>query len=141
MGKYTFVPHTADVAVKLEAGCLRELFATAAKALLAALVTKKANIPAGALTELKIEKTEDSLEDLLKSWLDELLFEFQANGHMLHRIKSMEVGEDTFSACVLLRDVNRDAYDLKDEVKGITYHELEVVKARRGWTASVLFDV
>ena len=141
MGKYTFVPHTADVAVKIEAGCLRELFATAAKAMFAVLVTKKANSPAAGLAELKIEKTGDTLEDVLKAWLDELLFEFQGNGRMLHRIKSLSVEEDAVSACVLVCDFDRASYDFRDEIKAVTYHELKVVKARRGWRTMLVFDV
>ncbi|MGE5280217.1 MAG: archease [Deltaproteobacteria bacterium] len=141
MGKFTFVPHTADVAVKIEGGSLKELFGAAAKAMFAVLVVKKANGPAGDLTELAIEKKEGSLEDLLKAWLDELLFEFQANGRILHRIKALSVGEDALSARVLSCALNRDLYDVKDEIKAVTYHELKVVKARRGWEAFVVFDV
>jgi SHS2 domain-containing protein len=141
MGKYTFVPHTADVAVRIEAGSLKELFSTAAKAMSAVLFTKKANGPAGALTDRAIEKTEDALEDLLKAWLDELLFAFQTHGLMLHRIKSLEVAEDALSARVLLCPFNRDFYEPKDEIKAVTYHELKVEKARRGWKASIVFDV
>jgi len=141
MGKFTFLAHTSDVAVKIEGGSLKDLFATAAKAMFAVLVVKKANGPAGALSELKIEKTEESLEDLLKAWLDALLFEFQAHGRMVHRIKSLECGEDRISARVLLCDFNRDCYEFKDEIKAVTYHELKVEKARRGWQAMVIFDV
>ncbi len=141
MGKFTFVPHTADVAVRIRGGSLKDLFATAAKAMFAVLVTKKANGPAAGLSELKIEKTGDTLEDVLKAWLDELLFEFQGNGRMLHRIKSLSVGEDAVSACVLVCDFDRASYDLKDEIKAVTYNELKVEKGRRGWQTMLVFDV
>ncbi len=141
MGKFTFVPHTADVAVRVQAGSLKDLFATAAKALFAVLVAKKANGPAAGLAELKIEKTGDTLEDVLKAWLDELLFEFQGNGRMLHRIKSLSVGEDAVSACVLLCDFDRASYDFKDEIKAVTYHEMKIEKGRRGWQTMLIFDV
>jgi len=135
------VPHTADVAVRIRGGSLKDLFATAAKAMFAVLVTKKANGPAAGLSELKIEKTGDTLEDVLKAWLDELLFEFQGNGRMLHRIKSLSVGEDAVSACVLVCDFDRASYDLKDEIKAVTYNELKVEKGRRGWQTMLVFDV
>ena len=114
MGKFTFVPHTADVAVRVEGASLKDLFAAAAKAMFAVLVTKKANRTAAGLAELRIEKTGEALEDVLKAWLDELLFEFQGNGRMLHRIKSLSVEEGAVSACVLLCDFDRAAYDFKD---------------------------
>lgn len=135
------MPHTADVAVRIRGGSLKDLFATAAKAMFAVLVTKKANGPAAGLSELKIEKTGDTLEDVLKAWLDELLFEFQGNGRMLHRIKSLSVGEDAVSACVLVCDFDRASYDLKDEIKAVTYNELKVEKGRRGWQTMLVFDV
>jgi len=141
MGKFTFVPHTADVAVRVEGGSLKDLFATAAKAMFAVLVTKKANAPAAGLAELKIEKAGDSLEDVLKAWLDELLFEFQGNGRMLHRIKSLSVEEDAISACVLTCAFDRSSYDFKEEIKAVTYNEMDVKKSRRGWQTMLVFDV
>ncbi len=133
--------HTADVAVRIEGDSLKDLFATAAKAMFAVLVIKKANGPAAGLSELKIEKAGDTLEDVLKAWLDELLFEFQGNGRMLHRIKSLSVGEDAVSACVLVCDFDRACYDLKDEIKAVTYYEMKVAMTRRGWRTTLVFDV
>lgn len=135
------MPHTADVAVRIEGGSLKDLFATAAKAMFAVLVTKKANGPAGGLSKLRVEKTEASPEELLKAWLDELLFAFQAHGRMLHRIKALTCREDTLSAVVLLCDFNRAYYDLKDEIKAVTYSDLKVAKTRRGWQTTLVFDV
>jgi len=141
MGKFTFVPHTADVAVRVEGASLKDLFATAAKAMFTVLVTKKANRPVADLSELKVEKTGDTLEDVLKAWLDELLFEFQGNGRMLHRIKSLSVDENAVSACVLVCAFDRASYDFNDEIKAVTYHGLKVEKGRRGWQTTLVFDV
>lgn len=141
MKRYEFLPHTADVAVKVYGGSLKELFTSAALAMFSILVTKKKNRAKVALKEIHIKKKAELLEDLLKAWLDELLFHFSTEGRVLHRIKSLDVEEGAFEAKVLLECFDRESYEMKDEIKAVTYHELKVERVRNRWQAHIIFDV
>ena len=141
MKRYEFVEHTADIAVFVYGGSLKELFTSAALAMFAVMVGKKQNKPKAALKEVAINKEEKTLEDLLKAWLDELLFYFSTEGLVLHRIKSLECGEGALSAKVLFDVFDDEHYEIKDEIKAVTYHELKVEKLRNKWQAHIIFDV
>jgi SHS2 domain-containing protein len=141
MKRYEFFEHTADVAVKVYGGSLKELFTSAALAMYSVLVAKKGNKPQAALKEVVISKKEEELEDLLKGWLDELLFYFSTQQLILHRIKALNIEENALEAKVLLATWDRDRFEAKDEIKAVTYHELKVEKVRNGWQACIIFDV
>jgi SHS2 domain-containing protein len=141
MKRYEFVEHTADVAVWAYGGSLKELFQSAALAMFAVLVAKKQNRQEASLKEILIEKEEETLEDLLKGWLDELLYYFSTEHLILHRIKSLEIDENTLKSKVLLDHFDVNFYESKDEIKAVTYHELKVEKIRSRWRAYIIFDV
>jgi len=141
MKRYEFLPHTADVAVNVYGGSLRELFTSAALAMFSVLVTKKKNRTRVSLKEISIRKEAEELPDLLKAWLDELLFHFSSEGLVLHRIKSLNVAEDAFEGKVLLESLDPEHFETKDEIKAVTYHELKVERIRNRWQAHIIFDV
>jgi SHS2 domain-containing protein len=141
MKRYEFLEHTADVAVLAYGGSVNELFTSAAMAMFAVLVAKKENKPKPILEEITVKKEEEVLEDLLKAWLDELLFYFSSKNLVLHRIKSLVCKEGSLEAKVLLEHFDPSQYELKNEIKAVTYHELKVEKVRNGWQAHIIFDV
>lgn len=141
MKRYEFFEHTADMAVRVYGGSLKELFTSASLALFNVLVSKKQNRPKAVLKEIVIKKEGKTLEDLLKGWLDELLYFFSTQRIILHRIKFLEVDETTLEAKVLFETFDADFFEPKNEIKAVTYHELKVEKVRNGWQAQVIFDV
>jgi len=141
MKRYEFLKHTADVAVRVFGRSLKDLFESAALAMFAVLLEKTKNRPGAALTEKEISACGETSEDLLKAWLDELLFCYSVEHLVLVRIKSIDVGTQEMRAFVLFDAFNREYYAVKDEVKAVTYHELEVKKVRNRWQAHMIFDV
>ena len=141
MKRYEFIEHTADVAVLAYGSSLKELFTSAALAMMSVLVSKKQNKPDPELTDVVITAREEELEGLLKGWLDELLFYFSSQRLILHRIKSLEISDGSLEAKVLLEPFDKDYFEGKDEVKAVTYHELKVEKIRNKWRAHIIFDV
>jgi SHS2 domain-containing protein len=141
MKRYEFFGHTADIAVKAYGGSLKELFTSSALAMFSILVSKKQNRPETALKEVVIKKSEDAPEDLLKAWLDELLYYFSSEHLILHRIKSLDVGDGMLEAKVLLETLDKDYFEYGQEIKAVTYHELKVERKRNKWQAHIIFDV
>jgi SHS2 domain-containing protein len=141
MERYEFLDHTADVAVRVYGATLKELFTSAALAMSAVLVAKKTNKPQATLKEITIRKQEETLEDLLKGWLDELLFYFSTQHLVLRRIKSLVCRQNAVEAKVLFSAFDENFYEVKEEIKAVTYHELKVQKVRNRWQAHIIFDV
>ncbi len=141
MKRYEFIEHTADVAVLAYGGSLKELFTSAALAMTSVLVSKKANRLKTVLKDVVIRLDEEETEDLLKGWLDELLFYFSSERLILHRIKSLVIEGTALEASVLLETFDEDYFESKDEIKAVTYHELKVEKIRNKWRAHIIFDV
>jgi SHS2 domain-containing protein len=141
MKRYEFLEHTADVAVRAYGGSLKELFTSSALAMFSVLVSKKKNRPAPALKEVIIKIEEEELEDLLKCWLDELLFYFSSQRLILRRIKALVIKDHLLEANVLLEVFGEDYFEGANEIKAVTYHELKVEKIRNRWQANIIFDV
>jgi SHS2 domain-containing protein len=141
MKKYEFLKHTADVAACVFGRSLKDLFESAALAMFAVLLEKTKNRPGAVLTEKEISVCGEAPEDLLKAWLDELLFCYSVEHLVLVRIKSIDVDGKEMRAFVLFDAFDGEYYAVKDEIKAVTYHELEVKKVRNSWQAHVIFDV
>lgn len=141
MKRFKFIEHTADEAVLVFGGSLKELFVSAALAMNSVLVSKKQNRKAPCLKEVSFKKTAESIEDLLKLWLDELLYVYSSDKLILKRIKSLKISGLEFEAAVLFDDFDKDYYEAKSEIKAVTYHELKVEKIRGRWRARIIFDV
>src|SRR6476660_7782067 len=71
---YTFIDHTADVAVELSAPTIDRLFAFAAQALTDTLTELDGVHP---LVTQSVTLEAGSAEDLLVDWLNELLYRFE----------------------------------------------------------------
>lgn len=129
------------MAVRAYGSCLEDLFESAAWAAFGIMVEKIKNRPQSSLTEREIAVTGETAEDLLKAWLDELLFFFSTEHLILARVKAPEAGEGSFRAKVLFETFDPEFYSVKGEIKAVTYHELEIKKVRQQWQAQIIFDV
>ena len=141
MKRYEFLEHTADVAVRVYGRSLTDLFESAALAEFAVLVEKTKNRPGASLQERRIRVAGETNEDLLKGWLDEMLFYYMTERLILSRVKSIGFEEGRLEGCVLFETFDDAYFSRKDEIKAVTYHDLEVKKVRNRWQAQIIFDV
>lgn len=132
--------HTADVGFRLEADSPEGLFLAAAEGLRRAL-GHEASRGRPEIRSLRAEKPDR--ERLLVAWLRELL----AQGEALDAVpEPMEVrlGRGPDGVLRLDADVRwhpRGEGGARREIKGVTYHGLEVGERDGRWFATVVFDV
>lgn len=141
MKRFELVQHTAGIAARVYGGSLKELFTSAALAMFHVLVAKRGNNPTSELKDIALSKSEEELEDLLKSWLDELLSCYSTQHLVLHRIKSLECTEEALEAKVLMDTFDDVRYEAKGKIKAVSCQGLKVEKTRNGWKAFIVFDV
>jgi SHS2 domain-containing protein len=138
MKRYEQVPHTADIAARIYGKDLPELFENAAFA----MMDMMADLEGLSATEkVEVQAGGDSAEELLISWLNEVLY-ISSTGHILFtefNIKSF--GENELKAEAKGEKVKEGPERIKNEIKAATYHDLEIKKTENGYEITVVFDI
>ena len=138
MKRYEQFPHTADIGVRAYGRNLKELFQNAAFAMfdiMADLEGLKSDIT----EELKI--TAANREELLITWLDELLYRFCTRQIIFFKFDINNLTETELTAKVSGRPVGANRNRLKTEIKAATYHGLNIKKTADGYEVEIIFDV
>ncbi len=144
-GRWSTIEHTADLAVEVEAPSLQRLFVTAARALVGVICglegsdeeTRPSAEPA-LHRELALDAEDTDM--LLVEWLRELLYIQSAEGLLFADAEVSELSERRLAARVGLSRRPSEG-EVERELKGVTYHDLEVSARDGGWYARVVFDV
>ena len=134
---WTLLEHTADIRIEIRGRSLSELFEIAAYALVHILIPKTAVLPRN---EEIISLQEDTTEELLVSWLREILFRYQTSGLVPHRLDILEATLHRLT-CKVAFGVPGEQIEPDMEIKGVTYHGLNVQAHDWGYSARVVFDI
>jgi len=142
MKSFEIIDHTSDTGVKAWGVTMTELFENAARGMFAVIAKEGRNIQ-GSKIEKKIEihKTADSLEEILVSWLSELLYIFNREKTYFSDFKVKSLNNDGIEAQA--SGVNLDLYqsDLYTEIKAVTFHNLKIEENVDGFSCTIIFDV
>lgn len=133
--RYETIPHTADLAVRVNGAGLEELFANAGFAMFDVMFVGREE----PTQSVPVELTADSLEDLLVDWLSELLFSSETLGLAFFEF-DLELTDHRLRAEA--RGCPVDRLELRSPpIKAVTYHHLVIGQEGEGWVATVVFDV
>jgi SHS2 domain-containing protein len=138
------VEHTADLAIEVEAHSLDELFVAGGRALMGVLQGTedgRADGEVGTLVgwrELAIEAPDR--EALLVDWLRELLY-IQVAEELLFRAAEIAELHETKLVARVAFQAPSEAARVHRELKGVTYHNLELARRGEGWYARIVFDL
>lgn len=120
--KYEYIEHTADIGIKAYGETVDESFANAALGMFNVMTDVSKVEPVG---EFDVRVESDNLENLLVDWLGELLFLHETQDVLLSEF-DVKVDGLSLDAKVRGETIDREKHELKDDVKAITYHMLEV---------------
>ena len=139
MNKYEIIEHTADVGISVWGDGLSGLFEMAAKGMFSLIVSE---IPANPTETRQIILAARTHEDLLVSWLNELIFLFE-----VYEIVPVEydltVGkdEDHYSLTAQINCLNIDPELIECEIKAATYHNLQITENNNQFQTKIIFDL
>jgi SHS2 domain-containing protein len=136
--KYDVIEHTADTGIAVEGKTLEELFALAGCAMFDLMVDVATVEPA---QEAKISLEADSLEELLVTWLNELLFRGEVSGMFFSRFEVTSVKNTRLKAVIKGEPYDQKRHPLGQIIKAATYHELQVSRRQGKWFARIIFDI
>ena len=133
--RYEIIDHTADIVVRTSAKTMDMAFENAAYALFDTMCE------ASTVKPMKIKKIElqaPDMEQLLVDWLSRLLFLCDVDD-MLFSEFEVRITGTTLKARIKGEKLDAEKHSLKNDVKAITYHMLEVDQKTN--TIQVLFDI
>jgi SHS2 domain-containing protein len=140
MGLSETFEHTADLGLRVVAADLPDLFRTAATGLFDVIVANRADVRDQ--DEETMTLAAESTEDLLLSWLNELIFRCETRHRLYQRFDvDVDAGGHRLKATIAGELIDRDRHVLDHEVKAATRHALVVQPQGGGWLAEVILDI
>jgi len=138
MAEFEILDHTADVKIKAYGGTPEELFESAA----VAFFTVIADIE-GVREDISypISAEAASLEELMVSWLNELLYHYEVKRLLLKRFKVSSLNERSLGATGYGERLEPSRHVIHREVKMVTYHQLKVGRDEGRFFAEVILDL
>jgi SHS2 domain-containing protein len=133
--RHVIEEHTGELAIRLEAPTLRELFEEAGRALSATMRGRSVkNLPRA---EVRIAVAAPDREALLVEWLNELVFRAESEHVLFTDFRVERLSDRELVATAGGRRVGR----LRNPVKAATLHGLSVAEGAGGVGATVVLDV
>jgi len=138
MEKFKVLDISGDVGIKAFGKSIDEAFINAAIGMYSFITN---------LDSIKEKKTinvsvgSPSLDGLLVSWLNELIFNFDAYGFIGKKIEIKQFSDNRMVATVTGEEFNPERHEGKLLIKAATYHKLRIEKIDDMWEIDVIFDI
>ena len=136
--KYRLIDHTADFGIHVFGSDLKDLFSNAAFAMFDQITIVKDLHPE---KELKINLTGSDWPDLMINWLRELLYLWTGKERLVGKVKILTISEYKLSAKVKYDPYEPDRHVITNDIKAVTYHQIQVNQVSNAWESRIIFDV
>lgn len=137
--KIRFLPHTADIRMKIEGSSLEELFTAGVLGMGNILKDGFCDKNSPFMLKLKIELTAHDETCLLIDFLSEVLSTSYAEKAIFCDVKFFELTTKKIRAEIHGR---QQTQGFDEEIKAVTYHEADVQKNNnRDWETLIIFDI
>lgn len=137
MPEFDIVDHTADVGIIARGDSVRDVFINAAYGMFS-LIADLDMVVESYSQEITVDAPDQ--EELLVTWLNELLYLFDAENLIFSRFDITHLGKEQLHAVVYGEKVDSDRHNLKTQVKAATYHMLKL-REENGFRAHIILDV
>lgn len=138
MKRFELIEISGDAGIRAFGSDPEDLFRNAALGMYS-LITDSGTIAPQKNVVINVEG--DSLERLLVSWLNELIFHFDTYGFMGKEIHIHELHDTLLSATVSGEDFDPEKHDRGLLIKAATYHKLRIERKEDHWEADIIFDI
>ena len=133
---YRFIDHPSDIGMDVKGETLKDLFVNASNGMLSVISEPTSS---SKRFSKKLHLKEDSHEELLHSYLSEILWLIASERFFPIKIDITRLNENTL-------DAEMEGFQLKSEkiereVKAVTYHQLKIIKKGQIWFTRIIFDV
>ncbi len=137
--EHKFINHTADIAFDVSADSLEELFLESAKAW---RISAVGDISGKALSNITFNISAESLEELLVNFLNELNFLLLTKKWLPIIFNNVLIDQSKFLFSANVSGFQIDSsVEIKEEVKSVTYHQMNIVNTDKKFLTRVVFDI
>ncbi|HBT83323.1 MAG TPA: protein archease [Desulfuromonas sp.] len=138
MAPFRLFEHTADIGIDADGASLAELFHAAADGLLQLLGGE----PAANLTESRtVTLFASDGEELLVSWLNEILFLLETRRFLPGAVRILEASPTRLVAELRGESLDPKRHSFARMAKAATYHNLQLVESEGRWSARIFIDL
>jgi len=134
---YELIDHTADFGIRIFGTDAESLFKNGASAL-TDLITDADLLKSAHTCFLRVSG--DDWADLMVNWLRELLYLWTGEEKLVQRVEIASICDNEIAAIVTYDVYAAGRHAIKNEIKAVTYHQIQVVDTGSGWQAQVIFD-
>jgi SHS2 domain-containing protein len=135
---YRFIDHTADFRLEIFGVDEKDLFIQAGRAL-TDLITDPKTLRDCRRQTLTVSG--DDWSDLMVNWLRELLYLWSGQERLVSGIVLQTLEPMRLTATVATDEFDARRHPVRNEIKAVTYHQIEVRPWQTGWRARVVFDI
>lgn len=135
---YTLLDHTADLRIRIIGTDAADLFKNAGLALFD-LVTETDHL--GSCEVAAVHVTGDNPADLMVNYLRELLYLWTGKQKLVKLIDIVHISDTAVTARVSTDRYQPERHEILNEIKAVTYHQIDVSHTTKGWEATVVFDI
>jgi len=136
--KFAPVEHTSDLGLQVWGKDLKELFLNASEGLLRLMLEPDTVRPA---RKQAVKISAANAEELLVSWLERPVFLLDADEFVCAGAEISRISETELEGSWLGEDYTPARHVLRQSVKAVTYHDLEIKKGEDRLTVTIIFDV
>lgn len=135
---FRVLDHTADVMLEITASSEEELFVEATPALFSILTDIES---IGAKERVPVIVEADGIEQLLVSWLNELLFLYESQQWLFRTASIRRLTGERVEGEALGEKLDPDRHKIDREIKAVTYHQLKVERREGGLATRIVLDL
>ena len=137
--EHKFIDHTADIAFDVTADSIEELFLESARAWRISVV---GDIAGKSPSTVSIKLEASSLEELLVTFLNEINFLLLTKNWLSVIYDNLKIDKEKFNLRVIISGFYLDkSVEIKEEIKSVTYHQMDIVKKDNKFSTRVVFDI
>jgi len=137
---FDIIDISGDVGIRAFGKSIEEVFKNSAIGMYS-LITDLEGVKADKNISISVES--NSLEGLLVSWLNELVFQFDTYNFIGKdiTISAFSIQPSALKAEIRGEEFDTERHERKLLIKAATYHRLKVEKAGDVWQADIIFDI
>ena len=135
---YEIIDHTADIGLQVFGADPAELFGNAALALTDTITEHRT---VGGTQSLQLSVTGHDWPDLMVNWLRELLYLWSGKDLLVASVDIQQIRAQQLVAVALVEPFRPERHRIRNEIKAVTYHQIDVSEGLTGWKAKIILDV
>ncbi len=135
---YSIIDHTADFGLHVFGKTARDLYENAATAMFEQIVDTSA-LTGEAVADLTVDGSDRA--DLMVNWLRELLYLWTGEEKLVKTVRLIRLSAHELAATVTFDAFSPGRHEIENEIKAVTYHQIQVFPGAGGWEARIIFDV